>query len=104
MNFLLKGAEEYANAYFDDTTIFSNSWNDHLQHPREVFSRIKDANLTVRPSKCVIGGYEVEVVGHVVGSGRIRTKLAKVRAISDYPKPSTKKRTESFPRTDWILS
>ena len=43
----------YATAYVDDVTINSQTWDDHVQHIRAVLDRLKGANLTVNPSKCV---------------------------------------------------
>ena len=96
MKMLLGGKESFSDSYFDDTTVFSNSWQEHLSHLREVFTVISKANLTIRPSKCVIGAPEIEVVGHVVGNGKIRTKIDKVKTIMDYPRPSTKKELRAF--------
>lgn len=74
MKSLLRGQEEYSDTYFDDTTVFSKTWVEHLTRPRNTFQRVSDAGPTVRPTKCVVGAPEIEMVGHVVGNGKIRTK------------------------------
>ena len=38
--------------YIDDTLVFSKSFEEHLQHLAQVFKRLKDANLTLKPSTC----------------------------------------------------
>lgn len=96
MRSLLRGQEEFCDAYFDDTTVFSKSWMEHLTHLRETFQRISDAGLTVRPTKCVVGAPEIEMIGHVVGNGKIRTKTDKVETIKKYPRPSSKKELRAF--------
>lgn len=96
MDKVLAGAKEYAHAYFDDTSVFSDDWETHLDHLRDIFTRIRNANLTIRPSKCFIGGQEVSVVGHVVGKGKIRTQPEKITSIKNYPIPKTKKDIRAF--------
>ncbi len=40
MDKVLAGLEEYAAAYIDDVAIYSDTWEEHLVHLREVFQRI----------------------------------------------------------------
>jgi hypothetical protein len=96
MHRVLSGADEYVHAYFDDTSVFSHNWKAHIQHLRDVFTRIRGANLTIKPSKCHLGGREVSVVGHLVGKGQIKVQPDKVRAVKEYPRPRSKKDVRSF--------
>ena len=41
MDRVLSGADEYAHAYFDDTSIFSHNWKAHIQHLHNVFTRLE---------------------------------------------------------------
>ena len=52
MNCILQGCEKFAGAYLDDVIIFSRSWDEHLDHLREVFRRLQEAELTLKVSKC----------------------------------------------------
>jgi hypothetical protein len=61
-----------------------------------MFQRIRGANLTIKPSKCHLGGREVSVVGHIVGKGQIKVQPDKVRAVKEYPRPRSKKDVRSF--------
>ena len=47
MDCLLQGQEDHAAAYIDDVVIFSQAWDDHLDHLRQVFVTLKEAGLTV---------------------------------------------------------
>lgn len=96
MDQVLKGADKYANAYFDDTSVFSSTWTQHLADMRDVFERVKLANLTIRPSKCFVGFQEVPLLGHVVGNGKVRPQEAKVSAVKDFPIPKTKSQVRAF--------
>ena len=41
MNKLLADVSAFSTAYFDDVSIFSNSWKDHLVYLDEVLSRLE---------------------------------------------------------------
>ena len=41
MDTVLEGTEQYADAYFDDVSIFSDTWEGHLRHLKDVFERIR---------------------------------------------------------------
>ncbi|XP_073721145.1 uncharacterized protein [Misgurnus anguillicaudatus] len=96
MDSVLNGVGEFAAAYLDDVVIFSTSWEDHLQHLKVVFQRIKDAGLTINPAKCALVKRETEYLGYVLGRGEIKPQIQKLRAIQSCPLPATKKQIRSF--------
>ena len=79
MDRVLRGCEEYADAYIDDVGVYSRSWEEHLLHLREVLQRLKDAGLTVKLKKCQFGRGEVSLLGHVVGRGQIKPDPKKLQ-------------------------
>lgn len=87
---LLEGAEDHADSYFDDT---SSAWEPHLVNLEDVFKRVKAANLTLMPSKCL-----THIVGHihVVGQGKVRPQPEKVRAVVEFPQPVNKTDVRAF--------
>lgn len=87
---LLRPHSKYAVAYLDDICIFSATWEEHVQHLRAVLHAIKQAGLTVRPSKCQLGCAFIEYLGHAIGSGEIKPVQAKVKSVLDWPVPNTK--------------
>lgn len=96
VNKLLRGMDEFAAAYLDDILIFSNSWEEHLNHIRMVFQRIRQAGLTLNISKCVFGVAEVDYLGHHIGLGKVQPRENKVIALLNYPRPVNKKQLQSF--------
>ena len=38
---VLRGTESFAGVYLDDMVIYSKTWQDHLNHLRVVFQRLK---------------------------------------------------------------
>ena len=78
VNLLLKGLEYCSGAYLDDIIIFSNTWEDHLKHIRVVFSRIRNAGLTLNKNKCVFATGELDYLGHHVGLRKVEPLRKKV--------------------------
>ena len=79
MRKLLRGMVGVCN-YIDDILVHSRTWEDHLHTLAELFQRIREANLTVRPSKCFIAQEQVEFLGHVVGRGLVAKTKKQVRS------------------------
>ena len=96
MNEVLEGCDGFAGCYIDDLVVYRKSWEQHLQHLREVLGRLKAANLTVKMKKCQFGQREVHYLGHVIGNGRVRPDPQKLQAVVEYPCPVTKKDVRAF--------
>ena len=58
--------------YLDDVIIFSSTFEEHLERLDAVFSRLKQHNLKLKPSKCEFLKSEVTYLGHVVSEAGIR--------------------------------
>ncbi|XP_072015789.1 uncharacterized protein [Amphiura filiformis] len=95
MRTLLSGLKKVDN-YIDDILIHTVTWEEHLERLTQVFKRLKQANLTAKPSKCFVACREVEFLGHVVGGGKVRPKPDKIEAISQAKQPETKTQLRSF--------
>ena len=83
-------------AYLDDLIVYSGTWKEHLVHLEQVFSRLKQAGLTVKANKCQIGMKECVYLGHVVGKGQVRPEPSKLEAVVAFPVPKTKKDVRAF--------
>nr|XP_046229617.1 uncharacterized protein LOC124050808 isoform X1 [Scatophagus argus] len=95
MNIVLSGLEGCA-VYLDDVVIYSNTWEEHLARIKELFDRLREARLTVNLAKCEFAKATVTYLGKVVGQGKVCAVQAKVRAIEDFPVPTTKKELQRF--------
>ncbi len=93
---VLKGCEDFCGMYIDDLLVFSDSWEDHVRHISELFTRFETAGLTVKLSKCFFGCAQIEYLGHVVGEGRVSPGDLKVKALLDAPPPRNKRQLRSF--------
>ena len=82
--------------YLDDIIVFSRTVADHLDQLRDVFTRLKNAGLTLKPSKCHLLQMEVRYLGHVVSGKGIQTDPEKVRSVFDWPIPLNQKDLKRF--------
>jgi hypothetical protein len=51
---------------FTDKLSNDNDSELHLNHLEQVFNRFRDANLTLKPSKCEFVMKEVKYIGHII--------------------------------------
>ena len=82
--------------YLDDIIVFSRTFEDHLHHLRQVFDRLRTANLKLKPSKCFFAKREIRYLGHVVNQQGIQPDPGKVTAVKNYPTPCSLKELRSF--------
>lgn len=86
----------YVFAYIDDVLIASTSEEEHKQHLREVFTRLKTHGLTIKVKKCVFGQPNVTFLGYDVNQDGVAPVQTKVDALNNYPKPETIKDLRRF--------
>ena len=67
----------------DDVIIFSQNFDDHLRRMEEVFDRLREAGLKLKPQKCRFLQKEVTYLGHVVSENGVSTDPSKVSKILD---------------------
>lgn len=53
----------------DDIDIFSPTFDENLARLTKVFSRLKQGNLKLKPSKCFLFRDEIAHLGHRVSKG-----------------------------------
>ena len=74
--------------YVDDVIVMSKSFDQHVIHLGEVFQRIKDAKLKLKPEKCRLFASSVKFLGHVVSSSGTAVNPEKTAVISTWPAPT----------------
>lgn len=79
---------EYVYNYIDDVLVFSSNWSDHLRHLREVFTRLRNAGLTVNPDKVSLGVTEIKFLGHIISGSGIRVNPERIQGIVDCRPPT----------------
>ncbi|KAK3084626.1 hypothetical protein FSP39_016530 [Pinctada imbricata] len=85
-----------ALVYIDDVIIFSKSFSQHLRDLELVFIKLREAKLTLQPTKCNFACSEVKYLGHIIGKDGIRVDPDKTQAIDSFPTPKSVKQVKSF--------
>ncbi|GFW57912.1 hypothetical protein TNCV_1418591 [Trichonephila clavipes] len=95
MSKVVQTISDFACAYIDDLAIFSDRWEEHLNHLQEVFKRLEHFNFSVNLGKCEFARQKVKYLGHVIGSGRHSPDKERIKAIQNLQAPTTKKQLRS---------
>ena len=88
MDSVLKGLD-FCSCYIDDLFIASETEEQHEEHLRTVFQRLREHGLSINVAKCVMGVNEVHYLGYTINEHGIKPNNDRVKAIIDYPQPDT---------------
>ena len=84
------------DSYVDDVLAHTVDWSHHLCTLRDFFTRVRDAHLTLKPSKCRVGFMSVPYLGHKVGNSQLETKPEMIDRILQASRPTYKKQLRAF--------
>lgn len=82
--------------YFDDVLVATETWEEHLAVLRTVFTRIREAKLTIKPRKSEIGSQTVTFLGHKIGQSKVEPMDKTLDKILGSRRPQNKKQVRSF--------
>ena len=82
--------------YLDHIIVFSSTWEEHLARLRQVFERLRHANLILGAEKCAFAAKEVSYLGHRVTEEGLLPDPALLTAIREIPPPKTATEVRSF--------
>ena len=94
----------FAMAYLDDIIIYSSTPEEHLEHIRTVFKKLRDAKLSMKLSKCHFFTKEIQYLGHTyLRQRRDKTSPSQDRSHQDYAPTSEPETGSRFPWTSGLL-
>ncbi|CAG2216100.1 Retrovirus-related Pol polyprotein from transposon 17.6,Retrovirus-related Pol polyprotein from transposon 297 [Mytilus edulis] len=97
METVLRGMTfKFCLIYLDDIIVFSKTFNEHIEHLRDVFVKLRDAGLKLHPQKCSFAQREINYLGHKVSNEGIAPDKSKIDAITQYPVPRKLKDLRAF--------
>ena len=83
-------------AYMDDLMIFSTTFEQHVLDIEEVFRRLREANTTLKTTKCVFAADRVEFLGYELSSEGIKPQKRLTTATNEFHRPENKKEVKRF--------
>ena len=92
LDYVLQGISR-VYVYIDDVVISVTSHQENLQKLSEVFSRFRQHNLKIKPSKCTIGAAKITYLGYdICKTTGISPGKAKTEVIRNWPEPRSIRR------------
>lgn len=79
----------HCNAYLDDLTVFTGTFDEHINALEALFARLSERKLRLKPSKCHFGMSAINYLGYVVDADGVRTNPEKVAAIANMLPPTS---------------
>ena len=83
MSQVLTGLNHFTFTYLDDILIFSNSWEEHLQHLENVFNRFKSASLKIKLNKCQFFKKKLHYLCHKISAEGLEPLPEKLEGIKN---------------------
>ena len=81
MDNILLNERESSDAYIDNVTVASETFEEHLMDLRRVLTSIREAGLTIKPVKTNLAMSSMGALGHRVGRGVIKPDPTKIAAV-----------------------
>ena len=88
--------ENFLEVFMDDFSIHGSSFEDCLDHLRQVLERCREKNLVLNWEKCHFMVQKGIILGHVISNNGIEVDRAKIDLISNLPPPEKVKDVRAF--------
>lgn len=88
--------DSFVLVYLDDILCFSRTLAEHRAHLRQVLDVLRQNKLYAKKSKCEFAVPSCEFLGHIISGDGIRPHPDKIKALLDWPTPTTPKNLRSF--------
>ncbi len=95
-NVLRDMLSQFVFVHLDDILIYSKSKQEHVLHVCRVLQRLLENQLFVKAEKCEFHVSKVSFLGFIVAEGSIQMDPIKVSAVSEWPRPDTRKQLQHF--------
>ena len=93
---LFECLNRFCQAYLDDILIYSKTRKEHVQHVRQVLSKLRGAGLQVDIEKCEFHVQETAFLGVLLSVDGIRMNPEKVQVVIDWARPNNLKQVQAF--------
>ena len=95
INKVLAGLD-FTFGYLDDILIHSPDVPTHLKHIRQLFQRLREADLKLNMEKCNFFKTHIQYLGHLISGDGVEPLPEKLESIKKMPPPTTPKEIKQF--------
>ena len=94
---------DFAFGYLDNILIHSPDVPTHLVHMRQLFQRLREADLKLNREKCNFFKSHIQYLGHLISGEGIKPLPEKLESIKEMPPPNYSKGSETILRSNRLL-
>jgi hypothetical protein len=87
---------DFVKIFVDDLICASDSVEEHQEHLRILFERLREKGLMVKGSKVQLFATRVKFLGHVLSSEGVSPQEEKIRAVEEWPLPKNMTELRGF--------
>jgi len=88
--------DDFCSIYLDDILIFSETYEEHVEHVNKILARLREAGLQVDIDKSEFHVTETKFLGLVISTDGIKMDPTKVQTIVDWEAPANVKQVQAF--------
>ncbi|KAF8688265.1 hypothetical protein AX14_003481 [Amanita brunnescens Koide BX004] len=89
-------AQGWVVIYMDDILVFSHDLNEHRKQVQIILRKLENHQLSLKAEKCYFNKEEIDFLVLIISQKGIRMDPGKVKAITDWPVPQTKRELQQF--------
>ena len=87
---------DFVFIYLDDILKASKSFPEHITHITQVFKRLQEAGLKVKPSKCMFAEKQIDYLGFTISGKGVHPTHKNILAVKEFPRPTSVKEVKRF--------
>ncbi|CAB3244666.1 unnamed protein product [Arctia plantaginis] len=87
---------DFAVNYIDDILIFSNTFDEHINHLTQLLEAIKLEGFRLKFTKCTFASDSVKYLGHITQNNTVKPLKDNLVSIRNFPTPKTQKNVRQF--------
>src|SRR6266536_2946592 len=97
MNYVLHDyLNDFVVVYLDDILVCSNTFEEHINHLRKVFIKLREVNLMIKLKKCKFGQRKIKFLEYTIGTDGLRTDPENIEKIINCLIPTDVIRVKKF--------
>jgi len=97
MNGILQAyLRRFVLVFFDDILVYSKTWEEHLDHLKQVLETLQDHQFYANHKKCDFGQREIQYLGHLISGQGVQMEPQKISVILQWPIPKSLKALRGF--------